>query len=131
MTVWPDPVAVLREVITSATQVPTTRVLQPGFTSGGVPVVHVHLVQTEDLDVERVSTVAVDVYALTPAVAGEAGAQDVAGAVVEVLGVRPLVAGEDWVDEAEVSSWAGVRPYFEAVEVSSMTVTVTYRPLSD
>ena len=41
-----------------------------------------------------------------------------------------MVTSEGFVDSVEVTSCLGVRPYFEAVEVVSMVLSVTHRPLT-
>ena len=126
-----DPVAVVRGAVTAATSAPTARVLQPGFTEGPMPLVHVHTIQTQDLDFERVTTVGIDVYATTPTNPGGAGAEALADAVVEALRARPVVSGPGWVDSAETQSATGVRPYYGEVETVGLVVDVTHRPTGD
>lgn len=125
---YADPVAVVRGVITAATGAQTARVLQPGFTEGPMPLVHVHTIQSTDLDFERVTTIGIDVYATTPTNPGGAGAEALADAVVEALRARPVVSGSGWVDSAEIQSTTGVRPYYGEVETVGLVVDVTHRP---
>ena len=65
---YTDPVQVLRDAITRATGVKTVRVLQEGSLpdTWPLPLVHVYGVQSQDLDYERISSIAIDVYAKTP-----------------------------------------------------------------
>ena len=126
-----DPVAVVRGVVTAATSAPTARVLQPGFTEGPMPLVHVHTIQTQDLDFERVTTLGIDVYATTPAHPGGAGAAALADAVVEALRARPVVSEAGWVDSAEIQSTTGVRPYYGEVETVGLVADIVHRPIED
>ena len=125
-----DPVAVLRDVVTAATGAPTVRVLQDTLPDGWqLPVVHVALLQTQDLDVERVDTLSVDVYAATPTGPGGVGAAALAALLVDALRARPLVGSAGWADSAEVTAHLGARPYYGVVEVENLTVDVTHRPI--
>ena len=126
-----DPVAVVRGVVTAATGAPTARVLQPGFTEGPMPLVHVHAIQSVDVDFERVTTLGVDVYATTPANPGGVGAEALADAVVEALWARPVVSGSGWVDSAEIQSTTGVRPYYGEVETVGLVADIVHRPIED
>ena len=123
-----DPVEVVRGAVTAATGAQTARVLQPGFTEGHRPLVHVHTIQTQDLDFERVTTIGIDVYATTPAQSGEEGAEALADAVVEALRARPVVSEAGWVDSAESQSATGVRPYYGEVETVGLVVDIVHRP---
>lgn len=123
-----DPVEVVRGAVTAATGAQTARVLQPGFTEGPMPLVHVHTIQTQDLDFERVTTIGIDVYATTPAHSGEEGAEALADAVVEALRARPVVSEAGWVDSAESQSATGVRPYYGEVETVGLVVDIVHRP---
>lgn len=123
-----DPVEVVRGAVTAATGAQTARVLQPGFTEGHRPLVHVHTIQTQDLDFERVTTIGIDVYATTPAHSGEEGAEALADAVVEALRARPVVSEAGWVDSAESQSATGVRPYYGEVETVGLVVDIVHRP---
>lgn len=125
---YADPVAVVRGAVTAATGAQTARVLQPGFTEGPMPLVHVHTIQTQDLDFERVTTLGIDVYATTPTNPGTTGAEALADAVVEALRARPVVSGAGWVDSAETQSATGVRPYYDTVETVGLVVDIVHRP---
>lgn len=126
-----DPVAVVRGAVTAATSAPTARVLQPGFTEGPMPLVHVHTIQSVDVDFERVTTLGIDVYATTPTNPGTTGAEALADAVVEALRARPVVSGAGWVDSAETQSATGVRPYYGEVETVGLVVDIVHRPIED
>lgn len=128
---YTDVVQVIRDAITAATNTPTARVLQPGFTEGPLPLAHVALVQSQDLDYERTDTLSIDVYATTPTSPNDVGAAALADKLRAALAVRPVVGSAGWIDEVNVDSILGVRPYYEAVEVVSMTVSATHRPISD
>ena len=128
---YADPVAVVRGAVTAATGAQTARVLQPGFTEGPMPLVHVHTIQSTDLDFERVTTIGIDVYATTPTHPGGAGAEALADAVVEALRARPVVSEAGWVDSAEIQTATGVRPYYGEVETVGLVVDVTHRPTGD
>ena len=71
---YTDAVQVIRDAITAATNTPTARVLQPGFTEGPLPLAHVALVQSQDLEYERTDTISVDIYATTPTSSNDVGA---------------------------------------------------------
>ena len=118
-------------VVTRAPGAQTARVLQPGFTEGPMPLVHVHTIQTQDLDFERVTTIGIDVYATTPTNPGEAGAAALADAVVEALRARPVVSEAGWVDSAETQSATGVRPYYGEVETVGLVADIVHRPIED
>ena len=123
MTTFTDPVAVLRAATTQATAAPTTRILDAAFTTGPMPLAHVHLLNTGPTDdVDRTDTIGIDIYATTPTALAER--------LLSALGESPVVSGEGFVDSVEVTSCLGVRPYFEAVEVVSMVLSVTHRPLT-
>lgn len=131
MSTWADPVAVLRAAATEATGAPTTRVLDAAFTSGPMPIVHVHLLNAGATgEVDRVDTLGVDVYATTPSGPHEDGATALAERLLEALDVSPVSTPDGFVDGVEVQSQLGVRPYFETVEVVSLVVDVTHRPLT-
>ena len=67
MTTFTDPVAVLRAATTQATAAPTTRILDATFTTGPMPLAHVHLLNTGPTDdVDRTDTIGIDIYATTP-----------------------------------------------------------------
>ena len=126
-----DPVEVVRGVVTAATSAPTARVLQPGFTEGPMPLVHVHAIQSVDVDFERVTTLGIDVYATTPTNPGTTGAEALADAVVEALRARPVVSAAGWVDSAEIQSTTGVRPYYGEVETVGLVADIVHRPIED
>lgn len=128
---YTDAVQVIRDAITAATGIPTARVLQPGFTDGPLPLAHVSLVNADPGEYDRADTISVSIYAKTPASPDEVGAAALADQIEGALAVRPVVGVSGWVDEAEVESTLGVQPYFEAVEVVHMTITVTHRPISE
>jgi hypothetical protein len=130
MTTYTDPVQVLRDAITRATGVKTVRVLQEGSLpeTWPLPLVHVYATQYQDLDFERITSIAVDVYAKTPTGPGVVGADALADEVVAALSVRPVVGASRWVDEASVPSRLGVRAAYGVVEVVGLSVEVTQRP---
>ncbi len=128
---YTDAVQVIRDAITTATGIPTARVLQPGFTDGPLPLAHVSLVNADPGEYDRADTISVSIYAKTPASPDKVGASELADQIEGALAVRPVVGASGWVDEAEVESTLGVQPYFEAVEVVHMTITVTHRPVSE
>jgi len=128
---YTDAVQVIRDAITAATGIPTARVLQPGFTDGPLPLAHVSLVNADPGEYDRADTISVSIYAKTPASPAEVGAAALADQIEGALAVRPVGGASGWVDEAEVESTLGVQPYFEAVEVVHMTITVTHRPISE
>ena len=128
---YTDVVQVIRDAITAATNTPTARVLQPGFTEAPLPLAHVALVQSQDLDYERTDTLSIDIYATTPTSPNDVGAAALADKLRAALAVRPVVGSAGWIDEVSVDSILGVRPYYEAVEVVSMTVSATHRPIFD
>jgi len=128
---YTDAVQVIRDAITTATGIPTARVLQPGFTDGPLPLAHVSLVNADPGEYDRADTISISIYAKTPASPAEVGASALADQIEGALAVRPVVGASGWVDEAEVESTLGVQPYFEAVEVVHMTITVTHRPVSE
>lgn len=127
---YADPVQILREAITRATGVKTVRVLQEGSLpdTWPLPLVHVYAIQSQDLDYERVSSIAVDVYAKTPTGPGVVGAEALANEVVDALSVRPVVGASGWVDSVDVSSRLGVRAAYCTVEVVGLSVDATHRP---
>lgn len=128
---YTDAVQVIRDAITAATNTPTARVLQPGFTDGPLPLAHVALVQSQDLEYERTDTISVDIYATTPTSSNDVGAAALVDKLRAALAVRPVVGSAGWLDEVSVDSILGVRPYYETVEVVSMTVSATHRPICD
>lgn len=131
MTTFTDPVAVLRAATTQATAAPTTRILDATFTTGPMPLAHVHLLNTGPTDdVDRTDTIGIDIYATTPTGPHQDGATTLAERLLSALGESPVVSSEGFVDSVEVTSCLGVRPYFEAVEVVSMVLSVTHRPLT-
>lgn len=127
---YTDPVQVLRDAITRATGAKTVRVLQEGSLpdTWPMPLVHVYARQSQDLDFERITSVAVDVYAETPTGPGVGGAEALADGVVDALSVRPVVGASGWVDEVSVPSRLGVRAAYGVVEVVGLSVEVTQRP---
>ena len=127
---YTDPVQVLRDAITRATGAKTVRVIQEGSLpdTWQLPLVHVYATQYQDLDFERITSVAVDVYAKTPTGPGRVGAEVLADEVVEALSVRPVVGASGWVDTVDVSSRLGVRAAYGVVEVVGLSVEVTQRP---
>nr|DAR42713.1 MAG TPA: tail completion protein [Caudoviricetes sp.] len=128
---YTDAVQVIRDAITAATGMPTSRILQPGFTDGPLPLAHVSLVNADPGEYDRADTISISIYAKTPASPAEVGAAALADQIEAALAVRPIVGASGWVDEAEIVSLLGVQPYFEAVEVVHMTATVTHRPISE
>lgn len=128
---YTDAVQVIRDAINAATNIPTARVLQPGFTDGPLPLAHVSLIQTQTGDYDRDDTISISIYAKTPSSPTEVGASALADQIEGALNVRPVVGSHGWVDAVEIDSLLGVQPYFEAVEVVHMTATVTHRPISD
>lgn len=124
-----DPVQVVREAVTAVTGAPTTRVLDPGFTSGPMPLVHVALLDVVEDYIDTIATVTVDVYALTPTGPAEQGASGVAAALRRAVRDGPLSTAAGFVDGVAVTQCSGARPYFERVEVVSMVLDVTYRQL--
>lgn len=127
---YKDPVQVLRDAITSATGAKTVRVIQEGSLpdTWPMPLVHVYVTQSQDLDFERITSVVVDVYAKTPTGPGVVGAEALADEVVDALSVRPVVGASGWVDTVDVSSRLGVRAAYGVVEVVGLSVEVTQRP---
>lgn len=126
----PNPVQVLRDAITREVGVKTVRVLQEGSLpdTWPLPLVHVYAIQSQDLDYERVSLIAVDVYAKTPTGPGVVGAEALADQVADVLSARPVVGASGWVDTVDVSSRLGVRVAYGGVEVVGLSVDATHRP---
>lgn len=127
---YTDPVQVLRDAITWATGIKTVRVLQEGSLpdTWPMPLVHVYAVQSQDLDYERVSSIAVDVYAKTPTGPGGVGAEALADQVAAALAARPVVGASGWGDTVDVSSRLGVRAAYGGVEVVGLSVDATHRP---
>nr|DAR89340.1 MAG TPA: tail completion protein [Caudoviricetes sp.] len=127
---YKDPVQVLRDAITSATGAQTVRVIQEGSLpdTWPMPLVHVYVTQSQDLDFERITSVVVDVYAKTPTGPGVVGAEALADQVTDVLSARPVVGASGWVDTVDVSSRLGVRAAYGVVEVVGLSVEVTQRP---
>lgn len=127
---YTDPIQVLRDAITRATGVKTVRVLQEGSLpdTWPMPLVHVYAIQSQDLDYERVSSIAVDVYAKTPTGHGGVGAEALADQIADVLAARPVVGASGWVDTVGVSSRLGVRTAYGVVEVVGLNVDATHRP---
>ena len=125
-----DPVQVLRDAITRATGAQTVRVIQEGSLpdTWPMPLVHVYATQSQDLDFERITSVAVDVYAKTPTGPGVVGAEALADQVAAVLSARPVVGASGWVDTVDVSSRLGVRAAYGVVEVVGLSVEATQRP---
>lgn len=127
---YADPVQVLRDAITRATGIKTVRVLQEGSLpdTWQLPLVHIYAIQSQDLDYERVSSLAVDVYAKTPTGHGGVGAEALADQVAAALAARPVVGASGWVDTVDVSSRLGVRAAYGVVEVVGLSVDATHRP---
>lgn len=127
---YTDPIQVLREAITRATGAKTVRVLQEGSLpdTWQLPLVHVYAIQSQDLDYERISSIAIDVYAKTPTGPGVGGAEALADQVADALAARPVVGASGWVDTVDVSSRLGVRAAYGVVEVVGLSVEVTQRP---
>nr|DAF53031.1 MAG TPA: tail completion protein [Siphoviridae sp. ctJyX12] len=127
---YTDPVQVLRDAITRATGVKTVRVLQEGSLpdTWPLPLVHVYGVQSQDLDYERISSIAIDVYAKTPTGSGGVGAEALADQVADALAARPVVGASGWVDSVDVSSRLVVRDVYGVVEVVGLNVDATHRP---
>ena len=127
---YTDPVQVLRDAINRATGAQTVRVIQEGSLpdTWPMPLVHVYATQSQDLDFERITSVAVDVYAKTPTGPGVVGAEALADQVADALAARPVVGASGWVDTVDVSSRLGVRAAYGVVEVVGLSVDVTQRP---
>lgn len=127
---YTDPVQVMRDAITRATGAKTVRVIQEGSLpdTWPMPLVHVYATQYQDLDFERITSVAVDVYAKTPTGPGVGGADALADEVVEALSVRPVVGASGWVDQVSVPSRLGVRTAYGVVEVVGLSVEAVQRP---
>ena len=127
---YTDPVQVLRDAVTRATGVKTVRVLQEGSLpdTWPMPLVHVYAIQTQDLDYERISSIAVDVYAKTPTGPGVVGAEALADQIADALSARPVVGASGWVDTVDVSSRLGVRAAYGVVEVVGLSINATHRP---
>ena len=129
MTAWADPVAVIRATAARVTGAPTTTVLVATFTSGPMPLIHVHLLSTDTGDIDRVDQVGVDVYAVTPTGPGVEGAAALADRLAEAWwDVSPVAGDSGFVDGVDVAQRLGVRPYFEDIEIVSMVLDVTHRP---
>ena len=128
---YTDPIQVLRDAITRATGVKTVRVLQEGSLpdTWPLPLVHVYAIQSQDLDYERISSIAVDVYAKTPTGPGGVGAEALADQVAEALAARPVVGASGWVDSVDVSSRLGVRAAYGVVEVVGLSIEAVHRPI--
>lgn len=127
---YTDPVQVLRDAITREVGVKTVRVLQEGSLpdTWPLPLVHVYAIQSQDLDYERISSIAVDVYAKTPTGPGVVGAEALADQVAAALAARPVVGASGWVDTVDVSSRLGVHAAYGSVEVVGISVDATHRP---
>ena len=127
---YTDPVQVLRDTITRATGAKTVRVIQEGSLpdTWQLPLVHVYAAQYQDLDFERITSIAVDVYAKTPTGPGVVGADALADEVVAALSVRPVVGTAGWVDQVSVPSRLGVRAAYGVVEVVGLSVEAVQRP---
>lgn len=127
---YTDPVQVLRDAIARETGVKTVRVLQEGSIpdTWPLPLIHVYAVQSQDLDYERLSSIAVDVYAKTPTGPDGVGAEALADQVAAALAARPVVGASGWVDMVDVSSRLGVRAAYGVVEVVGLSVEATHRP---
>lgn len=127
---YTDPVQVMRDAITRATGAKTVRVIQEGSLpdTWPMPLVHVYATQYQDLDFERITSVAVDVYAKTPTGPGVGGADALADKVVEAMSVRPVVGASGWVDQVSVPSRLGVRAAYGVVEVVGLSVEAVQRP---
>lgn len=128
---YTDPVQIIRDAITRATGVKTVRVIQEGNLpdTWQLPLVHVYAIQSQDLDYERVSSIAVDVYAKTPTGPASVGAEALADQVAEALAARPVVGASGWVDSVVVSSRLGVRAAYGVVEVVGLSIEAVHRPI--
>lgn len=128
---YTDHIQVLRDAITRATGVKTVRVLQEGSLpdTWPMPLIHVYAIQSQDLDYERISSIAVDVYAKTPTGPGGVGAEALADQVAEALAARPVVGASGWVDSVDVSSRLGVRAAYGVVEVVGLSIEAVHRPI--
>ena len=123
-----DPVTLVRQAVTGLTGYPTTRVLNPDFTGGPMPVIHVHLVSGVSDDIDRTDTVAIDVYHHTPSGADDPSALTVATRVRDALVGTNRAVPAGLIDVVEVASEPVSRPYFALVEVAAMVLDVTHRP---
>lgn len=128
---YTDHVQVLRDAITREVGVKTVRVLQEGSLpdTWPLPLVHVYAIQSQDLDYERISSIAIDVYAKTPTGPGGVGAEALADQVAEALAARPVVGASGWVDSVGVSSRLGVRAAYGVVEVVGLSIEAVHRPI--
>nr|DAP08084.1 MAG TPA: tail completion protein [Caudoviricetes sp.] len=128
---YTDPIQVLRDAITREVGVKAVRVLQEGSLpdTWHLPLVHVYAIQSQDLDYERVSSIAVDVYAKTPTGPGGVGAEALADQVADALAARPVVGASGWVDSVGVSSRLGVRAAYGVVEVVGLSIEAVHRPI--
>lgn len=129
---WQDPVAMIRAALAAHDPVlETTRVLEPRFTEGQMPMVHVHHRGGVLDEYDRTDQIALDVYAPTPtaeeAEAGVLGAGGLAAALMGVLVPGPLYTQAGTVDEISCSAPV-TRPYHQDVEVASMVLDVVHRP---
>lgn len=123
-----DPVTLIRQAVIALTGYATTRVLGPDFTTGLMPVIHVHHVSGVSDDVDSTDTVAVDVYHQTPTGADDPSALRVAGHVRDALVGTCRAVPSGLIDVIEVASEPVGRPYFDLVEVAAMVLDVTHRP---
>lgn len=124
-----DPVSLVRAAIDGSTGLETARVLDAAFTSGPMPVVHVHHLSGTADEVNRLDQVGVDVYHTTPTGPGSPSALLVASrirdALVGTCGPTPV----GLIDEVAVSAEPVTRPYVGLIEVASMVLDVTHRPI--
>ncbi|WP_172121312.1 hypothetical protein [Actinomyces faecalis] len=124
-----DPVSLVRAAVTGTTGMETTRVLDVEFTSGPVPVVHVHHLSGTADEVDRLDQVGVDVYHTAATGPGSSSALLVASRVRDALVGTNLPTPVGLIDEVAVSAEPVTRPYAGLIEVASMVLDVTHRPI--
>lgn len=125
---YADPVELIRHAITQTTGQATHRVLNPDFTTGPMPIIHVHHTDGTADDIDRVDTIGVDVYHHTPTAPTDNSAPRIASRIRDALAVCGITTGAGLIDEVSVRAEPVTRPYFETVEVASMVLDVTHRP---
>lgn len=125
---YADPIELIRSAITLTTNQPTHRVLNPDFTTGPMPIIHVHHIDGTSDDIDRTDTIGVDVYHHTPTAPSTNTAQAIASRIRDALAVCGIATGAGLIDEVSVRAEPVTRPYFETVEVASMVLDVTHRP---
>lgn len=104
--------------------------LPMGFTEE-LPIVHVYQIGGVEDFLERTDRLGVDVYAGAPtAEAAQAQtALDVAEDIAAALTPGPVYTDAGTVDEAAIDQVPILRPYLDAVDVATMTILITHRPI--